>query len=267
MPSLQRIAISTQQHRNSKLQLTVEQKHYLGRVLRLRNGDRFIALDEQDQSWVVELSGEDCATVLAAYSAPTELACRVILQTAMPKTGMEDVIRQTTELGVYGIQPIVSDRVILKPSAQKRQRWQRVAQEAAEQSERQHWPRVAEVQPFTAAIQQGAMPEAGHRGLSTAPTTAVRIICAARRSAAHLLTYIQTIPMSETIVVAVGPEGGWTAAELDLAIAAGYHPVSLGRRVLRAVTAPVAAMVLIAAACDQHNPQDAQANRSPELHD
>jgi 16S rRNA (uracil1498-N3)-methyltransferase len=54
----------------------------------------------------------------------------------------------------------------------------------------------------------------------------------------------------EGIVIATGPEGGWTTQEIENAKSAGFQPVSLGRRILRAVTAPVVALSLITASCE-----------------
>ncbi len=75
-------------------------------------------------------------------------------------------------------------------------------------------------------------------------------MCVARREAVHLLNWLQgmTVPQLEAgIVVAVGPEGGWTETEVAQAIAAGFEPVSLGGPILRAVTATIAAVCLVGA--------------------
>jgi 16S rRNA (uracil1498-N3)-methyltransferase len=52
------------------------------------------------------------------------------------------------------------------------------------------------------------------------------------------------------MAIAIGPEGGWTDKEIESAINAGFQPVSLGRRILRAVTAPIVALSLVAATCE-----------------
>ena len=68
-----------------------------------------------------------------------------------------------------------------------------------------------------------------------------------RQLAPHLLTVAhQSLPLGE-VVIATGPEGGWTEAEMAAALAAQFQPVSLGPLILRAVTAPVAALTLITA--------------------
>ena len=139
MVQLQRLAIAPSQLLPPHLSLTPEQHHYLCRVLRLGAGDRFIAMDGQGHWWLAELGADASqAQVLEQLPIQHELPITVVLLVAMPKgNGMDDIVRQATELGVAAIVPILSDRTLLQPSPQKLDRWRRIAQEAAEQSERQ----------------------------------------------------------------------------------------------------------------------------------
>ncbi|WP_242060071.1 16S rRNA (uracil(1498)-N(3))-methyltransferase [Oscillatoria sp. FACHB-1407] len=236
---MQRITIVPNQLVDNCLNLTFEQHHYLTRVLRLRSGDRFIAIDGAGHWWLAELAdsvseAQPGATILEAIAAQTELPISVTLLIAMPKgNGMDDIVRQVTEAGVTRIIPVVSDRTLLNPSAQKLERWQRIAQEAAEQSERQIVPEITAPLPFVKALGQET-------------TTTNRYICEARGDYPHLLSHLARLTPATAIAIAIGPEGGWTEAELQAAIAQGYQPVSLGRRVLRAITAPLVAVALIA---------------------
>lgn len=80
-----------------------------------------------------------------------------------------------------------------------------------------------------------------------------KYICEARGNLPHLKKCLQNqgqMTNDQELVIATGPEGGWTQPEIDSAIAAGFQPVSLGRRILRAVTAPVVALSLVSAACE-----------------
>jgi 16S rRNA (uracil1498-N3)-methyltransferase len=238
MSQLQRLTVSPSQITAQQIQLNALQRHYLHNVLRLREGDRFIAIDGQGNGWLASLDANaERADLLEPVIARTELPISVTLLIALPKNGMDDIVRQATELGVERIQPMLSDRTILKPSAQKGDRWQRIAQEAAEQCERQIIPPVLPPLSWTEALQIWNV------------TTATCYLCEARDHHPHLLSKLQSSPQP-TIAVAVGPEGGWTEREIVAAIAAGYQPVSLGDRILRAVTAPLVALSLIAAACD-----------------
>jgi len=231
MSQLQRITIHPQQVQANQLLLTPQQQHYLLRVLRLRDGDKFIVMDGMGKWWLARLQGEQ-GEVLEPLEVKTELPVAITLMMALPKgNGFDEIVRCCTELGVISITPILSDRTLLNPSHQKLERWQRIASEAAEQSERAVVPTILQPVAFNTAIKE---------------TTAThRYICEARGDYPHLQQVINKT--ANEIIIAIGPEGGWTNQELEIAIASGFQPISLGRRILRAVTAPIVAISLIAA--------------------
>ena len=231
MSQLQRITIHPQQLQANQLLLTPQQQHYLLRVLRLRDGDKFIVMDGMVKWWLARLQGEQ-GEVLEPLEVKTELPVAITLMMALPKgNGFDEIVRCCTELGVTSIAPVLSDRTLLNPSPQKLERWQRIASEAAEQSERAVVPTILQPVAFNTAIKE---------------TTAThRYICEARGDYPHLQQVINKT--ANEIIIAIGPEGGWTNQELEIAIASGFQPISLGRRILRAVTAPIVAISLIAA--------------------
>lgn len=226
---------------------TPAQQHYLRHVLRSHPGERLIVTDGQGQAWLAQLIAADISVGIAAklldpIPARSELAVAVTLIAALPKgNGFDAVVRQAVELGVACIAPVLSERTLLRPSRQKCDRWQRIAQEAAEQSERLAVPPVLE--PVSLSV-----------GLETWQPTAHRYLCVARHSAPSLLSCLEQDRGNAEIVgnlaIAIGPEGGWTDAEVETAIGLGYQPVSLGSRILRAVTAPVASLSLVSAVFD-----------------
>jgi 16S rRNA (uracil1498-N3)-methyltransferase len=235
MSQLQRIAIAPSQLQQGQILLTKEQQHYLGRVLRLREGDRFIAMDGKGKWWLSQLAGEQ-AQILEPLLVETELPVSITLMVALPKgSGFDEVVRYSTELGVTCIAPVLSDRTLLHPSPQKLERWRRIAAEAAEQSERSFVPTILE-------------PVAFNTTLSFANSQ--QYICVARGEFPHLKDCLQNDIGQQTIIIATGPEGGWTTQEIENAKSAGFQPVSLGRRILRAVTAPIVALTLITASCE-----------------
>lgn len=235
-----RIVIEPIQKEQGWVTLTQEQHHYLKRVLRLKDGDRFIAMDGQGQAWNAIVQGNS-AQLLETLTESTELSINLTLMVALPKgNGFEDIVRCCTELGVTTFIPIISERTLLNPSAQKVERWRKIALESAEQSERQIIPQILEPIEFYTALTK----------LQEIHTD--RYICVTRREIKHLLTYLQQ-PILNSQVIATGPEGGWTNQEVDAAIAAGFQPVSLGRRILRAITAPVYVASLISAMVDPQN--------------
>lgn len=234
MSQLQRIAIAPHQLQQAQILLTPQQLHYLGRVLRLQEGDRFIAMDGMGKWWLAQLIGEQ-GQVLESLTVETELPVSITLIMALPKgNGFDDVVRSCTELGVTCIYPVLSDRTLLHPSPQKLERWRRIAAEAAEQSERSFVPTILEPVAFSAVVSAGVGTQ--------------HYICEARGEYPHLSKVMDIV--AREIAIAIGPEGGWTEKEIDQAITAGFQPVSLGRRILRAVTAPVVAISLLAAACE-----------------
>jgi 16S rRNA (uracil1498-N3)-methyltransferase len=281
MSQLQRLTISASQICDRHINLTSEQQHYLHRVLRLNQGDRFIAMDGQGHWWSAVLQEEETrlfALITKEIAVNRELPVKVVLIAALPKgNGFDEVVRQAVELGVASIVPVTSDRTLLKPSSQKVDRWNRIAAEAAEQSERQFLPSVLEPVAFDLALKDCICKH--------------RLICVARGTNRHLRDCLagldppqpplvrgelecdspkqplgrgeqepprpslgrRELELEElSIAIAIGPEGGWTDGEVKRAIEFGFEPVSLGRRILRAVTAPIVALSLIGAAFEKH---------------
>ncbi|MDX2229606.1 MAG: 16S rRNA (uracil(1498)-N(3))-methyltransferase [Leptolyngbyaceae cyanobacterium bins.349] len=248
LPMLQRLVVDPAKIHPPTIQLTPEQQHYLTRVLRLQIGDRFIAMNGQGESWLTILDDGPTATLVHPINTQTELPIAVTLVMALPKgNGFDEVVRQATELGVSQIQPVISDRTLLNPSPQKLERWRRIAQEAAEQSERQIVPALLDPITFVDHL---------HQIQSSQPHRSY--LCTPRRAAPALLPLLTQTWQAQPLTIAIGPEGGWTDPELDQAIAAGYALVSLGDRILRAVTAPIVALALIAASCEPEPPDESE---------
>ncbi len=219
--------IDPQQLQANQIALTAPQLHYLQRVMRLQNGAKFQAIDGAGSLYLVELS-VDYGRVLEQFvPAGIELPVKVGLIVAVPKIGLDEVVRACTELGVSEIYPVTTDRTIVQPSEQKRRRWIEIAKEATEQSERLIVPTINPVQPWKTVMMQ---------------VTGQRKICAARRDSQHLMSCLD---LKESVLIAIGPEGGWTDRELQQSIELGWQPVSLGQRVLRTITAPLAVMSMI----------------------
>lgn len=241
MAKLQRVLIEPEQIQANDsevncITLLAEQQHYLQRVLRLKGGDRFLAIlqsTDPPQTWLAQLSDGTSARLLEQLPPKPPLPVTIHLLAALPKNGFDDVVRQVTELGVGSITPVLSDRTLLKPSPQKLDRWQRIAQEATEQCERPNIPTLQAPANWQTALGQT---EADHK-----------YIAAARADAQPLLSALPPSSSSAIldIAIAIGPEGGWTDGEIERAIAAGYQPVNLGPTILRAVTASPAAVTII----------------------
>jgi 16S rRNA (uracil1498-N3)-methyltransferase len=153
---------------------------------------------------------------------------------------MEWAIEKAVELGCSRIVPIVAERTekhLAQAAGKRVERWRRIVVEAAKQSRRSDMPEIAE--------------PAGLAGvLSATKPDALRILLSETEVDQPLLRILQTIPAGG-IELAIGPEGGWTAAELTLFDSAGWHSVSLGPRILRVETAAIAALAIVNTAAQQ----------------
>jgi 16S rRNA (uracil1498-N3)-methyltransferase len=195
--------------------------------MRLPTGAKFQAIDGVGTLYVVELSADYGLVLEQSVPAGIELPVAVSLIVAVPKIGLDDVVRACTELGVSEIYPVTSDRTIVQPSEQKRRRWMEIAKEATEQSERLIVPTIHPVQSWQTVMVQ---------------ITGQRKICAARGDSQHLMSSLE---LQESISIAIGPEGGWTDRELQQSIELGWQVVSLGNRILRTITAPITVLSMV----------------------
>jgi 16S rRNA (uracil1498-N3)-methyltransferase len=236
---LQRITITPSQVQNNQILLTTEQHHYLTHVIRLRSGDEFEAIDGTGSCYLAAITATGAQIIRIAITVSQEFCQPIILICALPKgNNFDDLVRACTELGVTTILPAISDRTLLNPSPQKLQRWRKIAQEAAEQSERLIVPTIREPRALKAIF-----------GELIAPCA--KYLCEARGEYPHLLTSIQSTELTDLpIIIAIGPEGGWTEGEIQLSIQHGFQLVSLGARILRTITAPIVALSIITAAID-----------------
>jgi 16S rRNA (uracil1498-N3)-methyltransferase len=207
-------------------------------VLRLQPGATITLFDGRGGQWtaqVLAIGRRDVqARVLAHEAVECELAAPVTLALGMPANErMDSLIEKATELGVALIQPLVCERSVLRVAGDRAERkaahWQGVAAAACEQSGRNRVPQIATPRPLRDWLADA--PPAGHRGLL------LSLASEAPGLARHLAG---TAPAPTTVLS--GPEGGLSPAEQALAVDRGFQPVSLGQRVLRADTAPLAAL-------------------------
>jgi 16S rRNA (uracil1498-N3)-methyltransferase len=223
-----RLAIDRDRIDNDRINLNSKQQHYLTTVLRLQNGDRFVVMDGLGKSWLAEIAG-DTAQIIESIEHNSELPIEITLITALPKgDGYEHIIRCCTELGVQTFQPVISNRTIIRPSKNKVERWRKIATEAAEQSERQIVPVILEPINFIDAL------------VEFDRQNSPKYICVARGEHPTLWNCL-TQQSPTQIIIATGCEGGWTELEIQQAIAVNYQQVSLGKRILRSITAPIVA--------------------------
>jgi 16S rRNA (uracil1498-N3)-methyltransferase len=210
----------------------------LARVLRLRPGDRVLLLDGAGTQCEVALTAIErdhvAGTVLARGPAGGEPAVAVTLYLALLRPErFEWALQKAVELGVHTVVPVHFARSLPGERADQRklERWQRIVREAAEQACRGRLPTLSAPLSFADAC------------AAAAPADLCLILWEGQ--ATPLPAALRTQRTRAGIALFSGPEGGITADELTAASAHGIMPVSLGPRVLRAETAPIAAAAAI----------------------
>lgn len=214
-------------------------------VLRLQPGNAITLFGGEAGA---EAGGEFEATVLhmgrsdvrvqvgTRHALEREAARAVHLVLGMPANDRMDwLVEKATELGVASVQPVVTERSVLRLSGEraqkKREHWQAVAVAACEQSGRNRVPPVHPVRSLADWLAQP--PDGTLRLLLSLRPDATACRQAASAQVALAVTFLS------------GPEGGLSPTEEAAAIAAGFAPVTLGPRVLRAETAPLAALAAL----------------------
>jgi 16S rRNA (uracil1498-N3)-methyltransferase len=214
--------------------------HYLVRVLRLRNGDRFAVIDGVGHLWQAVLQGRS-AWLQQPFDHPLQHQPPPLpalqLAVAWPRRDGEVLLRMAVELGIDAVVPLQAERSVAS------ERWNparaaAVVREAVEQCERLWAPQLAD--PVAAS----AWWTAGAAGASAwlATTRHAGLVSLDAR-----LLQLQGHPRHQRLSLAIGPEGGWSPAEEADARSAGWQPVSLGPTILRTGTAAVAGAALLTA--------------------
>jgi 16S rRNA (uracil1498-N3)-methyltransferase len=215
-------------------------------VLRLQPGDALTLFDGHGGQWRAEISAmtkrATLALPIAHEAVERELPIAVTLALAMPAGDrMDSVVEKATELGAAAIQPLLTERSVLRLAGERaekrRSHWQAIAAAACEQCGRNHVPEVRTVLLLSVWL----------AGLSPAPAPSEARWLLGWRNARPCREALADAASVASCITLSGPEGGLTDDEELLASARGFQAVSLGPRVLRADTAPLAALAALAA--------------------
>ena len=221
------------------IRITGSLLHHLRESLRLKPGETLSITDDRGIRYRTEIAevtnGALVGRILDTTSPPPRLSPSIVLAQALLKgEKMDWVIQKATELGIERIIPVLAAHSIVRPRAERiehqRTRWQRIALEAAQQSERWTVPVIDE--PVT-------VPE-----LLSQSTSATKIFLA-ERSHGSSLTTVPLPGADGEVRLLIGPEGGWEEKEVSQALQNGFVSVTMGPRILRAETAAIAAISVI----------------------
>ena len=222
----------------SPVRLSLEESRHATASLRVKPGDELELFDGRGRQAIARVTRIRRAQVEVEIAEmarhPFELSCRLTLAVAMPKAHRQAyLIEKCTELGVAAIWPILAQRSVTQPRMAARTKWARRAIEAAKQSRRVWVPQIDAPQPFSEAV--GRIRDFDASALTHADESAV-----------PFPTFLASQRHANSLLVWVGPEGGWTEAERDRAVAAGANLARLGPTVLRTETAAVAICAALA---------------------
>jgi len=222
----------------SQVRITNEAAHQITHVLRMRAGDEICLLDGLGWEYRVKLLSLTKEAVTGQIEQRTEGHAEprhkitLYLSLLNKADKFEWALQKCTELGAAGFIPVRSARSVTDiPGHAKIERWQRIIQEAAEQSGRAIIPPLAP----TLTLDDAFKSQAGRLAIIPALGSQTTL-----KTALHTAQSKEATPIS----IFIGPEGGFTPNELHAAEAAGILPITLGPRTLRAETAAVAALTM-----------------------
>lgn len=216
--------------------------NHIKNVLRMKPGEKILISDGAgcDYNCEVESLSDDSVTakITDIQKEAKELPAKLVLFQALPKNDkMELIIQKAVELGAYEIVPVNTSRCVVKLDSKKEQsklkRWNSIAESAAKQSKRSIIPQVRPVLSFDKAIAEAKDMEFG-----IIPYENFEDMTETKQILAKM-------PHCGRIGIFIGPEGGFSEKEVELALESGIRPVSLGKRILRTETAGLAILSVL----------------------
>jgi 16S rRNA (uracil1498-N3)-methyltransferase len=245
---LTRVFVDAALSPGSSVELSRDGAAHVAKVLRARSGDELVLFngDGQEFTGVIEAvrGSRVTASIGAARNIDRESPLKITLVQCVPRGDrMDFIVQKSTELGVARIVPVLSQRSVVKlddsQAASKQAHWRAVAVSACEQCGRNRIPGVEAAQPLLNFL--GSLP--------VRESSALRLVLepdrdSAPRGDSRIDTGIAH-PKITHIDIAIGPEGGFTAEELEALELSQYVRLGLGPRVLRTETAAIAALVML----------------------
>jgi 16S rRNA (uracil1498-N3)-methyltransferase len=227
---------------DNKIYITNDDVNHIYKVLRLDKEDMILICDgacNEYTSKIIDINKKEVVCeILESNRNSSEPPISITLYQGLPKAQkMELIIQKGVEIGICRFQPVITHRVVVKTEGKdltgKLERYKRISEEAAKQSNRGMVPEILEPISFEAAIE-----ELKAKDLSIVPYEKER--------AAGLKAVLKSNSNAKNIGIFIGPEGGFEEAEIELCLANNILPVTLGPRILRTETAgiSVAGMVL-----------------------
>ena len=218
-----------------------QELEHLRKVLRLRLGDRVTIFD--DEGWeyqgtirsLTARAGE--IEILESHKAERDSSIEIILAQALSKgEKMDWVVEKATELGVQTMIPFVSARTVPRLEAKKmelrRERWKKIALSATKQSGRARIPEICDLCDFGELVRRPWSCD-------------LKLLFWEKESQQGLSQIREEKKRLESLLLIIGPEGGFSFEEASEAVAYGFKMIGLGKRILRTETAALAALSIV----------------------
>jgi 16S rRNA (uracil1498-N3)-methyltransferase len=215
--------------------------NYLKNVLRLKVGDEVSIMDSKSKEYSAKITVIDKDMIkvdlIAEKHPKSESKVKLTLAQGIPKNPkMDFVVQKATELGVLRIIPVKTERSIVKIEGEKEEikvnRWQKIAKEAAEQSGRLIIPFVEQIRDLKEVL----------RLCSDFDKC---IMLWEMEKGNTIKKFLQENKSIKSLLLLIGPEGGFSHDEVELAKSHGFIPVTIGSRILRTETASIAVLSMI----------------------
>lgn len=244
---MQRYFVGDDQWSANIVTLKGEQAHHISRVMRMSSGDVIICINDQGEAAYCRITQMEpdhiTCRIEEDLSLDTELPVHItVAQSDLKADKYEWVVQKSTELGVGAITGFSADHSVVKwdakKSAKRIARFQKITRESAEQSERLKIPVIERKSSLDEVLKETQVQPYDHKWIMSERS--------AREGEHHSIDdALRQLQPSARILLVFGPEGGFSNREHQMAIDLGCKPVSLGARILRAETAPVATLAML----------------------
>jgi 16S rRNA (uracil1498-N3)-methyltransferase len=240
--TLRRFFVEEIRENNGLCSITGPEAKHITKVLRMRPGDRFILMDGKGARFqvLIEFAGaqEVGVVVEKPVPKPPHSPVEITVCQAFPKSrAMDYLIQKTSELGVDCIIPFSSERTVVRFKedrlANKMRHWCEIAQNSAKQCDRSTPAKIEQPSSFRDVMRKWSRVDA------------LKVVLWEEEGAKDLKSLLRAPSSAKDFAGMVGPEGGFTGEEIDVARDAGFISVSLGNRILRAETAAITMVAIV----------------------
>lgn len=226
---------------NSNLELDIDDKRHIINVMRMNVGEHFQIVYSKKlyTCEIEEITKKDLKyKVISEEECSKEKDYNVVIACSIIKEQkMDFFLQKATELGVDEIIPIISERTVVKVDSKKDNkinRWKKIVKEASEQSHRFDVPKICDITSLKELINVPAD---------------LKIFCNTNEMSKNIKKVLQDNKKSGTMLIVVGPEGGFSDSEVDFLSNNSFISTTLGNNILRAETVPLFILSVINYEC------------------